>query len=184
VSGFTKWSEIRDREYATDEDRDRLAAARAELDAELALHARTLGELRRARALTQTQLARSLAVSQAQVSRIESQADVYLSTLRSYVEAMGGELALRVTFEDGAWAEVTLGELFEEPDEDATLVVVENVANGVYAVRPHPKGWSVTRQGRTRPAAVLTTKEEAVARARALLERSGGEVTVRRSGTA
>ena len=59
-----------------------------------------LGDLRRARDFTQGQLAETLRVSQAQVSRIENQADLYLSTLRSYVEAMGGELSLVATFDD------------------------------------------------------------------------------------
>lgn len=184
MSGFTKWSEIRDREYATDEARERLAAARAGLDEDLAMHARTLSEVRRARAMTQAQLAKSLSVSQAQVSRVESQADLYLSTLRSYIHALGGELELRVVFGDGAWAEVEIGDLLGTDDEqDETLVVIENVADGVYAIRQHARGWSVTRQGRTRPTAVLPTKDDAIARARALLERTGaGEVTVRAAG--
>ena len=67
--------------------------------------------MRHARRLTQVQLATALGVSQAQVSRIENQADLYLSTLRSYVEAMGGELQLRAVF----------------PDGQATLVGVEEV---------------------------------------------------------
>lgn len=111
---------MRHARLVTDEDRERYASARQELDADLALHRQTLGALRRARALTQTQLAQSLDVTQAQVSRIESQADLYLSTLRSYVEAMGGELELRVVFADGGWAEVTFG------DDGATVSPATN----------------------------------------------------------
>jgi DNA-binding CsgD family transcriptional regulator/DNA-binding XRE family transcriptional regulator len=57
-----------------------------------------LADVRRARALTQSQLAQALGVSQAQVSRIERQSDLYLSTLASYIEAMGGELQLVAAF--------------------------------------------------------------------------------------
>lgn len=59
-----------------------------------------LAELRHARALTQVQLARSLGVSQAQISRIERQNDLYLSTLASYLEAMGARLELVAAFDD------------------------------------------------------------------------------------
>lgn len=74
-----------------------------------------LGDVRRARALTQAQLAKALGVSQAQVSRIESQTDLYLSTLASYVEAMGGDLDLIATFPDGKTVELSIGDL--RPDE-------------------------------------------------------------------
>jgi hypothetical protein len=50
-------------------------------------------------------------VSQAQVSRIENQADLYLSTLRSYIEAMGGELQIRVAFPGADWAEIAVGDI-------------------------------------------------------------------------
>ncbi len=62
--------------------------------------AMALGDLRRARGLTQTDVARTLSVSQARVSNVEHQSDVYLSTLREYVEAMGGRLELSAVFDD------------------------------------------------------------------------------------
>ncbi|MEA2255575.1 MAG: hypothetical protein QOG35_1620 [Solirubrobacteraceae bacterium] len=68
--------------------------AQGELDAELQAHALSLGMLRKAHGLTQVQLARELGVSQAQVSRVETQTDLYLSTLASYIQAMGGELRI------------------------------------------------------------------------------------------
>ncbi len=58
----------------------------------------TLKELRRARELTQQQLAQSLNVRQATVAQLEKRADLMLSTLRGYVEAMGGRLELTVEF--------------------------------------------------------------------------------------
>ena len=58
----------------------------------------TLVELRKARELTQTQLARDLSISQVSVARMEKRSDLLISTVRSYVEAMGGELKLVVRF--------------------------------------------------------------------------------------
>ena len=79
---------------------EKLEQARQRVQEELATYQRTLAEVRRARALTQAQLASALNVSQAQVSRIEHQTDLYLSTLESYVAAMGGSLELVAVFDD------------------------------------------------------------------------------------
>ena len=78
------------------------ARARARSLAENMLREMPLHELRLARQKTQTQLARVLDVQQAAVSRIERRADMYISTLRSYIEAMGGHLEIVATFPDGA----------------------------------------------------------------------------------
>lgn len=61
-----------------------------------------LAELREERQLTQQKVADTMNVTQANISRVEHEDDLYLSTLRGYVEALGGELQLRVVFEDGA----------------------------------------------------------------------------------
>jgi DNA-binding XRE family transcriptional regulator len=61
-----------------------------------------LEQLRSARNLTQTNLAHALGVKQSAVSKIERRTDMYLSTLRSYVEAMGGNLEIQAVFPDGA----------------------------------------------------------------------------------
>jgi len=50
--------------------------------------------------LTQKQVAETLGVSQANISRIEHEEDLYLSTLRDYVDALGGELQVKAVFED------------------------------------------------------------------------------------
>jgi regulator of protease activity HflC (stomatin/prohibitin superfamily) len=63
---------------------------------ELKDEVQSLGELRRAAGKAQTDIASALKIKQPSVSKIEQQADMYLSTLRSYVEAMGGELELTV----------------------------------------------------------------------------------------
>lgn len=60
-----------------------------------------LQELRQARRLSQEHLAGILLTKQANVSRIESRADMYVSTLRSYIEAMGGQLDIIARFPDG-----------------------------------------------------------------------------------
>lgn len=60
-----------------------------------------LAELRTQRSLTQRDVAGALNVSQANVSRIEHEDDLYLSTLRAYIEALGGELELSARFPDG-----------------------------------------------------------------------------------
>ena len=60
----------------------------------------TLRDLRKAHELTQERMAEALHISQDGVSRIEKRSDFLLSTLRSYVEAMGGKLRLVVEFPD------------------------------------------------------------------------------------
>jgi transcriptional regulator with XRE-family HTH domain len=58
----------------------------------------TLQELRKAQKLTQKKLAQSLNVNQENISRLEKRSDMMLSTLRDYIEAMGGELNITVSF--------------------------------------------------------------------------------------
>jgi transcriptional regulator with XRE-family HTH domain len=61
-----------------------------------------LDELREARQLTQAQLAKTLAVDQGAVSRLERRTDMYVSTLRNFIRAMGGELHIRADFPEGS----------------------------------------------------------------------------------
>jgi DNA-binding XRE family transcriptional regulator len=58
----------------------------------------TRRELRQARKLTQVRLAKALGITQDGVSRLEKRADLLLSTLRQYMEAMGGTLSLIAEF--------------------------------------------------------------------------------------
>ncbi len=60
-----------------------------------------LQELRHARHLSQERMAEILSTKQANVSRIERRTDMYISTLRSYIEAMGGKLSIIAHFPDG-----------------------------------------------------------------------------------
>ena len=60
-----------------------------------------LDELREARAMTQVHLAKILGVNQAAVSKLERRADMYVSTLQSFIKAMGGELKITARFPEG-----------------------------------------------------------------------------------
>lgn len=60
-----------------------------------------LQELRQARQLSQEQLAAILQVKQASISKLERRTDMYISTLRHFIEAMGGELEIMAKFPDG-----------------------------------------------------------------------------------
>jgi transcriptional regulator with XRE-family HTH domain len=79
----------------------RVAARVAELKAEMAL-----AELRQARELSQEELARVLKVNQPAVAKLEKRADMYVSNLRRYIEALGGALEITAKF-PGATVTIT-----------------------------------------------------------------------------
>jgi DNA-binding transcriptional ArsR family regulator len=79
-----------------EERRERIERRAAELIAEEL----NLREVRRARKLTQASLSKKLKIGQEGVSRIEKRTDLYISTLRSYVEGVGGKLSLILEFPD------------------------------------------------------------------------------------
>ena len=81
------------------EERRRRIEKRA---AELIAEELNLRELRCLRRLTQAKLSKKLKIGQEGVSRIEKRTDLYLSTLRTYVEGVGGKLSLIVEFPDRA----------------------------------------------------------------------------------
>ncbi len=60
----------------------------------------SLQDLRKARKQTQVRVAKKLGINQENVSRIEKRSDLLISTLSSYVEAMGGKLSLVAEFPD------------------------------------------------------------------------------------
>jgi transcriptional regulator with XRE-family HTH domain len=78
------------------ERRAKIEARTAELIAE----EKSLRDLRRARTLTQKRIAKKLGIGQESVSKLESRSDLMISTLRNYVEAMGGKLSLVAEFPD------------------------------------------------------------------------------------
>ncbi len=77
--------------------------------AEIIADEMALRDLRKLRQVTQEDVAKRLGGKQVYISRLEKRTDMKLSTLKSYVEALGGELQLVVTFPDGV--EVQLNEL-------------------------------------------------------------------------
>jgi DNA-binding XRE family transcriptional regulator len=77
------------------------ARARSQAMTKEMIRAMPLEELRAAREMTQTALATILNVGQSEVSKIENRADMYVSTLASYVKAMGGELEICAVFPEG-----------------------------------------------------------------------------------
>ena len=69
-----------------------------------------LAELRNSRNVTQVELAAQLGITQGNVSRIEGRSEIYLSTLRSYIEALGGHIEITAVFgDDRVPVAVTLG---------------------------------------------------------------------------
>jgi len=60
-----------------------------------------LDALRDARQLTQVQMAQLLKISQGAVSKVERRTDMFVSTLRNYVRAIGGDLEIRAVFPEG-----------------------------------------------------------------------------------
>lgn len=75
-----------------------LPKARQQRIAARALELATLKDLRLAAERTQVQMAAALGVGQDTISRLEKRSDMLLSTLRQYVESMGGSLELVARF--------------------------------------------------------------------------------------
>ena len=78
------------------------ARDKADSKAKAMLAEMPLNELRQARGLSQKMLAQVLHVQQPSIAKIEKRTDMYLSTLRSHIKAMGGELEVIARFPEGA----------------------------------------------------------------------------------
>ena len=87
------WNELRER--MTPASQARAAAQSEAMSVQL-----QLAELRHQRAKTQVEVAQALDKDQSGVSKLERREDMYISTLRAYVQALGGELKLVATFPD------------------------------------------------------------------------------------
>jgi predicted transcriptional regulator len=83
------------RKKMSPERQARAKARTEEMLAELALQ-----ELRQALNLTQEEVAAAMQMNQGAVSKMEHQSDIYVSTLRKFVSAMGGQLKLVASFPD------------------------------------------------------------------------------------
>lgn len=90
-----KFAELRAR--MSPESQARSDARRHAMLAEMALT-----ELRKARGLSQKELAAALHVQQPSIAKIERRTDMYISTLRAHIEAMGGELEVIARFPEGS----------------------------------------------------------------------------------
>jgi transcriptional regulator with XRE-family HTH domain len=87
-----KWSEVRKTLSPEAEERIRRRVAAKGM---------MLNQIREARELTQVKLAEVLNINQGAVSTMEKRTDMYVSTLRNYIEAMGGSLKITAEFPDG-----------------------------------------------------------------------------------
>jgi predicted transcriptional regulator len=74
------------------------AQARAHARALAELEELTLKGLRQDLALTQSEVSQSADMTQSELSRVESRNDHLTSTLRRYIEALGGELEITAVF--------------------------------------------------------------------------------------
>ncbi len=80
----------------SEERRQRINAIKAELKAEMPLH-----QLRQALKITQKDLAEQLQVKQPAVAKLEQRTDMYVSSLRGFIEAAGGKLRIVAEFPEG-----------------------------------------------------------------------------------
>jgi len=147
------------------------------------LHRMALDELRSARQLTQADLAEMLDVPQSSISRIEQRADMYLSTLRNYIQAMGGELRIQAVFADGGTVVVDrFGDYNWRPYE--IEVVAEG--KGLFRLCAHPlqpDGAQYATKPLKSPGLLKTMKalrllDDHIADVKSRLERTGGSVTI------
>jgi transcriptional regulator with XRE-family HTH domain len=88
-----------------------------------------LDELRDAKRLTQAYLAEMLDTPQSSISRIERRADMYLSTLREYVHAMGGVLQIQAVFPDGGTVAINR---FGDYEDRSYIVRARSESGGTY----------------------------------------------------
>jgi transcriptional regulator with XRE-family HTH domain len=93
MTGRTPFSVLRNR--MTSE-----AQARAQEKSEILGAEMALADLRRAMHLSQEELAATLHINQASVAKMEKRTDMYVSSLRRFIEAMGGELDITARFPD------------------------------------------------------------------------------------
>lgn len=98
-----KWTDIK--ACTKSETRRRMEAEAQHLSEDL-----HLSQLRKARGLTQETMAELLGVIQAEVSKMERRTELYIGTLRKFIEAMNGELVLAARFPNGVEIPIQLAE--------------------------------------------------------------------------
>lgn len=93
MTGRASFSMLRGRMSPAAQERARVKSEALETEMVLA-------ELRRAMKLSQEELAAILHINQASVARMEKHTDMYIGTLRRFIQAMGGELDIVARFPD------------------------------------------------------------------------------------
>jgi transcriptional regulator with XRE-family HTH domain len=99
--------------------------SRADEKARQLMDEMALGELRRARGLSQEELAAVLQVKQPSVAKFEQRTDMYVSTLRDHIRALGGELEIIAHFPDASVKLVNLGVPAEEASQQEAPKLIE-----------------------------------------------------------
>ena len=94
-----------------------------------------LEELRGAKQLTQADMAEMLDVPQSSISRIEQRADMYLSTLRNYIHAIGGVLQIQAVFPDGGAVVINR---FGDYEDQPYVIYARAERSGEYRLRARP----------------------------------------------
>ena len=142
-----------------------------------------LEDLRGAKQLTQSDMAEMLDVPQSSISRIEQRADMYLSTLRNYIQAVGGELRIQVVFPDGVTVVI---DRFGDREERPYVVDAIAESNGVFRLRAlplHHEGAPLSTKpckasGLTRTMRALHLSEIQIAGIKMSLGRNTGKVDI------
>lgn len=107
-----KWKDVR--KPLTPGAEERIRRSVHEASAVMTLH-----QLREARSLTQVNLAKVLQINQGAVSKMEKRADMYVSTLRNFIQAMGGQLQVKAIFPEG---EVQIDQFEAVPESQDDLL--------------------------------------------------------------
>jgi len=142
-----------------------------------------LEELRCAKQLTQSDMAEMLDVPQSSISRIEQRADMYLSTLRNYIHAVGGELRIQAVFPDGG---TVIIDRFGEYEERPYVVDAMAECSGVFRLRARPLHHQgtplstkpVRASGLTKAMRALHLPEAQITSVKADLESSAGRIEI------
>ncbi len=126
-----KFSELRDKMSP-----ERRAAV--EFRVQEALAEMPLSDLRRARDYTQVTLAKAMETTQGEVSKIEARTDCYVSTLRNYINAMGGDLEIVARFADGTTIQINQFSDLDTPAQVLAKAVSAPVEKKRQRRRRHP----------------------------------------------
>lgn len=108
MTGHRPFNELR-KEFSTERRSKNIESTQATLT-EMALH-----ELRHAREMSQGELARELHVGQPAVAKLERRADMYVSNLRRFIEALGGTLEITAKFPDSTVAITNFSDIGATP---------------------------------------------------------------------